>query len=59
MPLRTFLNILTCSEIPDRRYPVLAERTDDSSRAERAELTISFARQTALMEDRDRFEARR
>ena len=58
-PLLTFLKTFTCSEIPVLKYPVLAERTDDSSRAERAELTISLARQTELMDDRERLDARR
>lgn len=36
-----------------------ADKTDDSSRADRAEWTISSARHTALIEERERFEARR
>lgn len=59
IPLLTFLKTFTCSEIPVRKYPVRPDKTDDSSRAVRAELTISLARQTALIDDRERFEARR
>jgi hypothetical protein len=59
IPLLTFLKILTCSEIPVRRYPVRADKTDVSSRAARAERTISLARHTALIEESDRFEASR
>ena len=36
-----------------------ADKTDDSSRADRADRRISLARHTALNEERDRFEARR
>jgi hypothetical protein len=59
IPPRTFLKILTCSEMPLLRKPVRALKTTLSSSAARAEVTISFARHTVLMEDRERLEARR
>jgi hypothetical protein len=45
--------------MPLLRKPVRALKTTLSSSAARAEVTISFARHTVLIEDKERFEARR
>lgn len=45
--------------MPLLRNPVLALKTTLSSSAARAHVTISFARHTVLIEDKERFEARR
>jgi phosphohistidine phosphatase SixA len=45
--------------MPLLRNPVLALKTTLCSSAARADVTISFARHTVLIEDKERFEARR
>ena len=45
--------------MPLLRKPVRALKTTLSSSAARAEVTISFARHTVLIEDKERLEARR
>ena len=55
----TFLSSFACSAIPVLRKPVFADSFTLSSKDDRADVTISFARQTVLIDDRERFEARR
>jgi hypothetical protein len=45
--------------MPLLRNPVRALNTTLSSKAARAEVTISFARHTVLIEERERLDARR
>lgn len=59
IPPRTLLNIFTCPEMPFLKNPVWALRITLSSNAALADFTISWARYTVLMEDRDRLDARR
>lgn len=53
MPPLTFRRTLPCSEIPLLRNPVRAPNTTLSSNAERADVTISLARHTVLIDDND------
>lgn len=58
-PFLTFRSILACCEIPFRRKAVRESKMMLSSTADRADVTISLALKTLLIEDKDLFDARR
>lgn len=59
MPLLTLWIMFNWCDIPLFKKPVRASRITLSTKADRVEVTISFALQTVLIDDSDRFEARR
>lgn len=59
MDLRILSIAAACCEMPFLKKPVRDRKTALSSSADLAEVTISLALQTVLMDDRDRLDARR